>query len=145
MASDSNDRAYAEFENLYGKRALKRKFRNIARELGSMEFDVTKLGEADASKIDGIRALMDRADSPLTLDDLLVARQYYEGIFNSDKSTRAFEAIRDTRGEKPKTELEVANVNPLMEMSTEDLLAFRDALIEGDDKTESDNVSDSDD
>jgi len=128
MTEKQKQRAYAtrmEHINLNGKKALHKKWKDIASELSEREITLAEICDPDSPKQLG---LLEMAKSQkMSLGDLTLLRQYSEAIVNG--STKAAEFIRDTMGEKPSTQLQIEEKpSGLKEMSLDELIELRDLL-----------------
>lgn len=111
-----------------------KKYKEVARRLGNMKFSLASLN--DSEQLSQLMSLVD--DGTMDLDDLLVLAQFDKAITKQD--TRAAEFIRDTRGEKPSTQLEVTDVkSPLSTLTEEQLHALMAIMLpqEGEEEIES--------
>jgi hypothetical protein len=131
MTEKQKQRAYAtrmEHINLNGKKALHKKWKNIASELSDREITLKDICNPDSPKQLG---LLEMAKSQkMSLGDLTILRQYSEAIVNG--STKAAEFIRDTMGEKPTTQLDVnTNESGIKNMSEAELREMLELLRKG--------------
>lgn len=128
MTEKQKQRAYAtrmEQMNLNGKKALHKKWKNIASELSDREITLEDICNPDSPKQLGLLELA--KSQKMSLGDLTILRQYSEAIVNG--STKAAEFIRDTMGEKPTTQLQIEErPSGLKEMSLDELIELRDLL-----------------
>lgn len=123
-------RALMETLNMKGTvKENDKKYKEVARRLGNMKFTLASLN--DGEQLGRLMSLVD--DGTMDLDDLLMLSQFDKAITKQD--TRAAEFIRDTRGEKPSTQLEVTeNKSALSSLSEEQLHALMGIFtVEGDD------------
>ena len=67
-------------------------------------------------------------ETEMTLDDVVILQQYAKAIINQD--TKAAEFIRDTKGEKPATtvDMSVDNKSQIEQMSDEELAEYKRLL-----------------
>lgn len=129
MTEKQKQRAYAtrmENFNLNGnKKALHKKWKDIATELSDRQITLQDICDPDSPKQLGLLELA--KTKSMSLGDLTMLRQYSEAIING--STKAAEFVRDTLGEKPTTQLEIENkTSGLKEMSLEDLMELKSLL-----------------
>ena len=131
MTEKQKQRAYAtrmEQMNLNGKKALHKKWKNIASELSDREITLEDICNPDSPKQLGLLELA--KSQKMSLGDLTILRQYSEAIVNG--STKAAEFIRDTMGEKPTTQLDVnTNECGIKNMSEAELREMLELLRKG--------------
>lgn len=97
-----------------------KRFKEITRRLGNMNFS---FGSMEApSQLMGLVE-----DGTMTLDDLVILGQFDKAITKQD--TKAADFLRDTRGEKPSTQIEISeDRSSLSQLSDEQLKALADFL-----------------
>ena len=107
---------------------VKKKMKQIAQELGARHITLQNIADQDfGGKSRGFIDMMEETE--MTLDDVVILQQYAKAIINQD--TKAAEFIRDTKGEKPSTtvDMTVGDKSPIEQMSDEELKAYK-ALLE---------------
>ena len=128
MTERQKVRAYAsrmEQINLNGKKALHKKWKDIASELSDRQITLSDICDLDSPKQLGLLEMA--KNNNMSLGDLTMLRQYSEAIING--STRAAEFIRDTMGEKPSTQVQIEETSSgLKKLSLEELIELRDML-----------------
>ena len=106
---------------------VKKKMKQIAIELGARNITLQNIAAQDfGGKSRGFIDMMEETE--MTLDDVVVLQQYAKAIINQD--TKAAEFIRDTKGEKPATtvDMSVSDKSPIEQMSDEELKAYSELL-----------------
>lgn len=106
---------------------VKKKMKQIAIELGARNITLQNIASQDfGGKSRGFIDMMEETE--MTLDDVVVLQQYAKAIINQD--TKAAEFIRDTKGEKPATtvDMSVSDKSPIEQMSDEELKAYSELL-----------------
>lgn len=106
---------------------VKKKMKQIAIELGARNITLQNIAQQDfGGKSRGFIDMMEETE--MTLDDVVVLQQYAKAIINQD--TKAAEFIRDTKGEKPATtvDMSVSDKSPIEQMSDEELKAYSELL-----------------
>lgn len=113
-------------ELLGTKKSKHRKYKQIADEMGARLITLADVAEGLEGKKRGFIDMMDKTG--MTMDDLVVMQQYAKAIIDQD--TKSAEFIRDTKGEKPSTVLDVNNkeTSGISQMSLEELIELRDLL-----------------
>lgn len=107
---------------------VKKKMKQIAIELGARNITLQNIADQDfGGKSRGFIDMMEETE--MTLDDVVILQQYAKAIINQD--TKAAEFIRDTKGEKPATtvDMSVDNKSPIESMSDDELKEYK-ALLE---------------
>ncbi len=117
MSKSSNTRI--ENLNFYGNKAqMKRRFKDIIDDLGDRNITLNDVIDPTSPKQLGLKEVL--RDNQATLNDLVILRQYSKAIVDSD--TRAAEFLRDTKGEKPRTDIDITNTRtPISSLSDQDL------------------------
>lgn len=106
---------------------VKKKMRQIAIELGARNITLQNIAQQDfGGKSRGFIDMMEETE--MTLDDVVVLQQYAKAIINQD--TKAAEFIRDTKGEKPATtvDMSVDNKSPIEKMDDKELAEYKRLL-----------------
>ena len=106
---------------------VKKKMRQIAIELGARNITLQNIADQDfGGKSRGFIDMMEETE--MTLDDVVVLQQYAKAIINQD--TKAAEFIRDTKGEKPATtvDMSVDNKSPIEKMDDKELAEYKRLL-----------------
>jgi hypothetical protein len=117
MSKSTNTRL--ENLNFYGNKAqMKRRFKDIIDDLGDREITLNDIIDPTSPKQLGLKEVL--RDNQATLNDLVILQQYSKAIVDSD--TRAAEFLRDTKGEKPRTDIDITNTRtPISSLSDQDL------------------------
>lgn len=106
------------------------KYREIIKEIGSRGITLADICDPDSPKQRGLLQMMRDPNTPLTYDELLILRQYAEGILEG--STRAAEFIRDTAGERPSNDVNLTTrTNPISDLSDEEIASLIAQIKEG--------------
>ena len=106
---------------------VKRKMKQIAQELGARHITLQDIATQDFNgKSRGFIDMMDKTG--MTMDDVVMLQQYAKAIINQD--TKAAEFIRDTKGEKPATtvDMSVDNKSPIETMTDKELAEYKRLL-----------------
>ena len=106
---------------------VKKKMKQIAQELGARHITLQDIATQDFNgKSRGFIDMMEETD--MTLDDVVILQQYAKAIINQD--TKAAEFIRDTKGEKPATtvDMSVDNKSPIETMTDKELAEYKRLL-----------------
>ena len=112
---------------------VKKKMKQIAQELGARHITLQDIATQDFNgKSRGFIDMMEETD--MTLDDVVILQQYAKAIINQD--TKAAEFIRDTKGEKPATtvDMSVDNKSPIETMTDKELAELKCLLKDNLDK-----------
>lgn len=107
---------------------VKRKMKQIAQELGARHITLQDIATQDFNgKSRGFIDMMDQTG--MTMDDVVMLQAYSKAII--DRDIKAAEFIRDTKGEKPATtvDMSVDNKSPIESMSDDELKEYK-ALLE---------------
>lgn len=107
---------------------VKKKMKQIALELGQRNITLKDIASTDfGGKSRGFIDMMDKTG--MTMDDVVMLQAYSKAII--DRDIKAAEFIRDTKGEKPATtvDMSVSDKSPIEQMSDEELKAYK-ALLE---------------
>ena len=122
MTERQKQRAYAtrqENINLFGnKKALHKRWRDIVSELSEREITLENICDPESNKQLGLLEMA--RNKNMSLGELTILRQYSEAILNG--STKAAEYLRDTKGEKPSTQLDVTTAESGLKNLSEDEL-----------------------
>lgn len=106
---------------------VKKKMKQIAIELGARNITLQNIADQDfGGKSRGFIDMMEETE--MTLDDVVILQQYAKAIINQD--TKAAEFIRDTKGEKPATtvDMSVDNKSPIEKMDDKELAEYKKLL-----------------
>lgn len=106
---------------------VKKKMKQIAIELGQRNITLKDIASTDfGGKSRGFIDMMDKTG--MTMDDVVVLQAYSKAII--DRDIKAAEFIRDTKGEKPATtvDMSVSDKSPIEQMSDEELKAYSELL-----------------
>ena len=106
---------------------VKRKMKQIAQELGARHITLQDIATQDFNgKSRGFIDMMDKTG--MTMDDVVMLQQYAKAIINQD--TKAAEFIRDTKGEKPSTtvDMTVGDKSPIETMTDKELAEYKRLL-----------------
>lgn len=106
---------------------VKKKMKQIAQELGARHITLQDIATQDFNgKSRGFIDMMEETD--MTLDDVVILQQYAKAIINQD--TKAAEFIRDTKGEKPSTtvDMTVGDKSPIETMTDKELAEYKRLL-----------------
>lgn len=106
---------------------VKKKMKQIAIELGARNITLQNIADQDfGGKSRGFIDMMEETE--MTLDDVVILQQYAKAIINQD--TKAAEFIRDTKGEKPATtvDMSVDNKSPIEKMGDKELAEYKRLL-----------------
>ena len=107
---------------------VKKKMKQIAIELGARQITLQDIATKDFNgKSRGFIDMMDKTG--MTMDDVVMLQAYSKAII--DRDIKAAEFIRDTKGEKPSTtvDMSVHDKSPIEQMSDEELAAYKELLI----------------
>ena len=107
---------------------VKKKMKQIALEMGQRNITLKDIASTDfGGKSRGFIDMMDKTG--MTMDDVVMLQAYSKAII--DRDIKAAEFIRDTKGEKPATtvDMSVSDKSPIEQMSDEELKAYK-ALLE---------------
>ena len=107
---------------------VKKKMKQIAIELGARHITLQDIATQDFNgKSRGFIDMMDKTG--MTMDDVVMLQAYSKAII--DRDIKAAEFIRDTKGEKPSTtvDMSVHDKSPIEQMSDEELAAYKELLI----------------
>lgn len=121
--------AHREANSLFSKvsrRQQKRKLKTIIEDIGSRDIPISTILDPEDPKYKGLTHILKENDA--TLDEIMILGQYAKAIHAQD--TKAAEFIRDTKGEKPSTQIDLSSESPLSALSTDELIAMRDRLLE---------------
>lgn len=102
----------------------KRKYADIFKDMG--ECQITLEDIASGKKTDGFLYLLD--ENGATFDEMVALQQYSKAII--DRDTKAAEFIRDSKGEKPSTHVDLTTKDEsgISQMSLDELKELRDLL-----------------
>lgn len=106
---------------------VKKKMKQIAIELGARNITLQNIAQQDfGGKSRGFIDMVEETE--MTLDDVVVLQQYAKAIINQD--TKAAEFIRDTKGEKPATavDMTVGEKSAIEKMTDEELMSYKELL-----------------
>lgn len=106
---------------------VKKKMKQIAIELGQRNITLKDIASTDfGGKSRGFIDMMDKTG--MTMDDVVMLQAYSKAII--DRDIKAAEFIRDTKGEKPATtvDMSVSDKSPIEQMSDEELKAYSELL-----------------
>lgn len=110
-------------ELLGTKKAKHKKYKQIADEMGARLITLDDVANGLEGKKKGFLDMMDKTG--MTMDELVVMQQYAKAIIDQD--TKSAEFIRDTKGEKPSTVLDVkdntSGISKLTDDELRDLIA----------------------
>lgn len=107
---------------------VKKKMKQIAIELGARHITLHDIATQDFNgKSRGFIDMMDKTG--MTMDDVVMLQAYSKAII--DRDIKAAEFIRDTKGEKPSTtvDMTVGDKSPIEQMSDKELAAYKELLI----------------
>jgi hypothetical protein len=107
---------------------VKKKMKQIAIELGARHITLQDIATQDFNgKSRGFIDMMDKTG--MTMDDVVMLQAYSKAII--DRDIKAAEFIRDTKGEKPSTtvDMSVHDKSPIEQMSDKELAAYKELLI----------------
>lgn len=106
---------------------VKKKMKQIAIELGQRNITLKDIASTDfGGKSRGFIDMMDKTG--MTMDDVVMLQAYSKAII--DRDIKAAEFIRDTKGEKPATtvDMSVGEKSPIEQMSDKELKAYKELL-----------------
>ena len=106
---------------------VKKKMKQIAIELGARQITLQDIATKDFNgKSRGFIDMMDKTG--MTMDDVVMLQAYSKAII--DRDIKAAEFIRDTKGEKPSTtvDMSVHDKSPIEQMSDDELKAYSELL-----------------
>lgn len=106
---------------------VKKKMKQIAIELGQRNITLKDIASTDfGGKSRGFIDMMD--NTGMTMDDVVMLQAYSKAII--DRDIKAAEFIRDTKGEKPSTtvDMTIGDKSPIEQMSDEELKAYSELL-----------------
>lgn len=106
---------------------VKKKMKQIAIELGQRNITLKDIASTDfGGKSRGFIDMMDKTG--MTMDDVVILQAYSKAII--DRDIKAAEFLRDTKGEKPATtvDMSVSDKSPIEQMSDEELKAYSELL-----------------
>ena len=106
---------------------VKKKMKQIAQELGARHITLQDIATQDFNgKSRGFIDMMDATG--MTMDDVVMLQAYSKAII--DRDIKAAEFIRDTKGEKPATtvDMNVDNKSPIETMSDKELAEYKKLL-----------------
>lgn len=106
---------------------VKKKMKQIAIELGQRNITLKDIASTDfGGKSRGFIDMMDKTG--MTMDDVVMLQAYSKAII--DRDIKAAEFIRDTKGEKPATtvDMSVKDKSPIEQMSDKELKAYKELL-----------------
>lgn len=106
---------------------VKKKMKQIALEMGERGITLQDVATKDfGGKSRGFIDMMDKTG--MTMDEVVMLQAYSKAII--DRDIKAAEFIRDTKGEKPATtvDMSVSDKSPIEQMSDEELKNFKDLL-----------------
>jgi hypothetical protein len=106
---------------------VRKKMKQIAIELGQRNITLKDIASTDfGGKSRGFIDMMDKTG--MTMDDVVMLQAYSKAII--DRDIKAAEFIRDTKGEKPSTtvDMTVGDKSPIEQMSDEELKAYSELL-----------------
>ena len=112
----------------------KTKWRTIVKEMGARKISLNDIKEA--KKLPGMAEMLNNIPD-MTYDDLIILRQYAEGIYGKYPTTQAT-FLRDTAGEKPSSKIEITEHKSVFDDLTEEQIEQYVAAL-------SDNDNDDDD
>lgn len=106
---------------------VKKKMKQIAIELGQRNITLKDIASTDfGGKSRGFIDMMDKTG--MTMDDVVMLQAYSKAII--DRDIKAAEFIRDTKGEKPATavDMTVGEKSAIEKMTDEELVAYKELL-----------------
>ena len=106
---------------------IKKKMKQIAIELGTRNITLQDIAQQDfGGKSRGFVDMMDKTG--MTMDEVVMLQAYSKAII--DRDIKAAEFIRDTKGEKPSTTVDMSlhDKSPIEQMSDEELLQYKELL-----------------
>lgn len=106
---------------------VRKKMKQIAIELGQRNITLKDIASTDfGGKSRGFIDMMDKTG--MTMDDVVMLQAYSKAII--DRDIKAAEFIRDTKGEKPATtvDMSVNDKSPIEQMSDDELKAYKELL-----------------
>lgn len=106
---------------------VKKKMKQIAQELGARNITLQDIASKDfGGKSRGFVDMMDKTG--MTMDEVVMLQAYSKAII--DRDIKAAEFIRDTKGEKPSTTVDMSlhDKSPIEQMSDEELLQYKELL-----------------
>lgn len=106
---------------------VKKKMKQIAQELGERKITLKDIASKDfGGKSRGFVDMMDKTG--MTMDEVVLLQAYSKAII--DRDIKAAEFIRDTKGEKPSTTVDMSlhDKSPIEQMSDEELLQYKELL-----------------
>lgn len=106
---------------------VKKKMKQIALELGARNITLKDIASKDfGGKSRGFVDMMDKTG--MTMDEVVMLQAYSKAII--DRDIKAAEFIRDTKGEKPATAVDMSlhDKSPIEQMSDEELLQYKELL-----------------
>lgn len=106
---------------------VKKKMKQIALELGARNITLKDIASKDfGGKSRGFVDMMDKTG--MTMDEVVMLQAYSKAII--DRDIKAAEFIRDTKGEKPSTTVDMSlhDKSPIEQMSDEELKAYSELL-----------------
>ena len=106
---------------------IKKKMKQIALEMGQRGITLQDVASTDfGGKSRGFIDMMDKTG--MTMDEVVILQAYSKAII--DRDIKAAEFLRDTKGEKPATtvDMSVSDKSPIEQMSDEELKAYSELL-----------------
>ena len=106
---------------------VKKKMKQIALEMGQRGITLKDVASTDfGGKSRGFIDMMDKTG--MTMDEVVILQAYSKAII--DRDIKAAEFLRDTKGEKPATtvDMSVSDKSPIEQMSDEELKAYKELL-----------------
>ena len=106
---------------------IKKKMKQIALEMGQRGITLKDVASTDfGGKSRGFIDMMDKTG--MTMDEVVILQAYSKAII--DRDIKAAEFLRDTKGEKPATtvDMSVSDKSPIEQMSDEELKAYSELL-----------------
>lgn len=106
---------------------VKKKMKQIALEMGQRGITLQDVASQDfGGKSRGFIDMMDKTG--MTMDEVVILQAYSKAII--DRDIKAAEFIRDTKGEKPATtvDMSVNDKSPIEQMSDDELKAYKELL-----------------
>lgn len=106
---------------------VKKKMKQIAQELGARHITLQDIAAQDFNgKSRGFIDMMDKTG--MTMDDVVILQAYSKAII--DRDIKAAEFLRDTKGEKPATtvDMSVSEKSAIEKMTDEELVAYKELL-----------------
>lgn len=106
---------------------IKKKMKQIALEMGQRGITLKDVASTDfGGKSRGFIDMMDETE--MTMDEVVILQAYSKAII--DRDIKAAEFLRDTKGEKPATavDMTMSEKSSIEKMTDEELLAYKELL-----------------